>query len=65
MRARLVERLGLSAAAVSETVGRRVNQGFVELDGERHLTLTTKGRFQVRAAFPGAIRSPRLWVRVP
>jgi len=44
MRARLVERLGLSAAAVSETVGRLVTQGFVELDGDRHLTLTTKGR---------------------
>ena len=31
MRARLVERLGLSAAAVSETVGRLVDEGFVEL----------------------------------
>jgi DtxR family Mn-dependent transcriptional regulator len=44
MRARLVERLGLSAAAVSETVGRLVDQGFVELAGDRRLTLTTKGR---------------------
>ncbi len=44
MRARIVERLGLSAATVSETVGRLVDQGFVELDGDRHLSLTTKGR---------------------
>jgi DtxR family transcriptional regulator, Mn-dependent transcriptional regulator len=44
MRARLVERLGLSAAAVSETVGRLVDQGFVELEGDRRLRLTTKGR---------------------
>jgi DtxR family transcriptional regulator, Mn-dependent transcriptional regulator len=44
MRARLVERLGLSAAAVSETVGRLVDQGFVELEGDRRLSLTTKGR---------------------
>ena len=44
MRARLVERLGLSAAAVSETVGRLVDQGFVELAGDRRLTLTPKGR---------------------
>jgi len=44
MRARLVERLGLSAAAVSETVGRLVDQGYVELAGDRRLTLTSKGR---------------------
>jgi len=44
MRARLVERLGLSAATVSETVGRLVDQGFVELEGDRRLSLTLKGR---------------------
>jgi DtxR family transcriptional regulator, Mn-dependent transcriptional regulator len=44
MRARLVERLGLSAAAVSETVGRLVEGGWVELAGDRRLSLTTKGR---------------------
>jgi DtxR family Mn-dependent transcriptional regulator len=44
MRARLVERLGLSAAAVSETVGRLSDQGFVELAGDRSLHLTNKGR---------------------
>jgi DtxR family Mn-dependent transcriptional regulator len=44
MRARLVERLGLSAAAVSETVGRLVDGGWVELAGDRRLSLTIKGR---------------------
>lgn len=44
MRARLVERLGLSAAAVSETVGRLSDQGYVELAGDRSLHLTAKGR---------------------
>jgi DtxR family Mn-dependent transcriptional regulator len=44
MRARLVERLGLSAAAVSETVGRLSEHGYVELHGDRSLHLTDKGR---------------------
>lgn len=44
IRARLVERLGLSAAAVSETVGRLEDQGYVELRGDRSLRLTAKGR---------------------
>ncbi len=44
MRARLVERLGLSAAAVSETVGRLAEQGYVELADDRSLRLTDKGR---------------------
>jgi DtxR family Mn-dependent transcriptional regulator len=44
MRARLVERLGLSAAAVSETVARLEEQGYVELAGDRSLHLTDKGR---------------------
>jgi DtxR family Mn-dependent transcriptional regulator len=44
MRARLVERLGLSAAAVSETVGRLSDHGYVELHGDRSLHLTDKGR---------------------
>jgi DtxR family Mn-dependent transcriptional regulator len=44
MRARLVERLGLSAAAVSETVARLEEQGFVELRQDRSLNLTDKGR---------------------
>jgi len=44
MRARLVERLGLSAAAVSETVGRLTVSGYVDLLGDRSLHLTEKGR---------------------
>ena len=44
MRARLVERLGLSAASVSETVGRLSDHGYVELHGDRSLHLTDKGR---------------------
>jgi len=44
MRARLVERLGLSAAAVSETVARLEDQGYVELESDRSLRLTDKGR---------------------
>src|SRR2546428_1003754 len=37
-------RLGLSAAAVSETVGRLSEHGYVELHGDRSLHLTDKGR---------------------
>jgi len=44
MRARLVERLGISAASVSETVQRLCDQGFVELLDDRSLRLTPKGR---------------------
>jgi DtxR family Mn-dependent transcriptional regulator len=44
MRARLVERLGLSPASVSETVGRLVENGFVEMHDDRSLGLTGKGR---------------------
>jgi DtxR family Mn-dependent transcriptional regulator len=44
MRARLVERLNLSAAAVSETVARLVGNGFVEMNDDRSLKLTAKGR---------------------
>jgi DtxR family Mn-dependent transcriptional regulator len=44
MRARLVERLGLSAPAVSEGVARLEDQGFVTLDDHRAVRLTAKGR---------------------
>src|SRR4051794_6563641 len=44
IRARLVERLGLSAAAVSEQVNRLVEQGYAELLDARTLRLTDKGR---------------------
>lgn len=44
LRARLVERLELSAAAVSETVARLEEQGLVELRDDRSLALTPRGR---------------------
>lgn len=44
MRARLVERFGLSAAAVSETVARLAEHGYLELLDDRTISLTTKGR---------------------
>ncbi len=44
IRARLVERLKLSAPAVSETVSRLVDQGYTELLDDRSLRLTPKGR---------------------
>jgi len=44
IRARIVERLGLSAAAVSEQVNRLVEQGYAELRDDRSLALTVRGR---------------------
>jgi DtxR family Mn-dependent transcriptional regulator len=44
IRARIVERLGFSAAAVSEQVNRLVEQGYAELMGDRSLRLTDTGR---------------------
>lgn len=44
MRARLVERLGVTAPAVSETVKRLEREGYLTLDDERVLHLTGEGR---------------------
>ena len=44
IRARIVERLGLSAAAVSEQVNRLVEHGYAELLDDRSLRLTARGR---------------------
>jgi DtxR family Mn-dependent transcriptional regulator len=44
LRARIVERLGVSAPAVSETVKRLEREGYVTLDSERVLHLTESGR---------------------
>ncbi|MBI2170155.1 MAG: metal-dependent transcriptional regulator [Actinobacteria bacterium] len=44
IRARLVERLDISAAAVSETVQRLEDHGFVRLQVDRSIQLTSKGR---------------------
>ncbi|MGH8906031.1 MAG: iron dependent repressor, metal binding and dimerization domain protein [Egibacteraceae bacterium] len=44
IRARLVERLGLSAPAVSETVGRLEQEGLLRVASNRTLQLTERGR---------------------
>ncbi|HEX4015550.1 MAG TPA: metal-dependent transcriptional regulator [Frankiaceae bacterium] len=44
MRARIVERLGVSAPAVSETVRRLERDGYLTLDDSRAITLTAAGR---------------------
>ena len=44
MRARIVERLGVSAPSVSETVKRLEREGYVTLDTDRVLHLTDPGR---------------------
>jgi DtxR family Mn-dependent transcriptional regulator len=44
MRARLVERLGVSAPAVSETVKRLEREGYLTLDADRVMHLTPTGR---------------------
>ena len=44
IRARLVERLGISAAAVSEQVNRLVGQGYADLLDDRSVRLTDSGR---------------------
>jgi len=44
LRARLVERLGVSAPAVSETVNRLSEAGFTELREDHTIRLTPKGR---------------------
>lgn len=44
MRARLVERLDMSAPAVSEGVARLADQGYVTLDDAKAIHLTDKGR---------------------
>jgi DtxR family transcriptional regulator, Mn-dependent transcriptional regulator len=44
LRARIVERLGVSAPAVSETVKRLEREGYLTLDADRVLHLTPSGR---------------------
>ena len=60
MRARLVERLGVSAPTVSETVARLEREGLLRLDDQRVLRLTDRGR---RAA-TGVMRRHRLAERL-
>jgi DtxR family Mn-dependent transcriptional regulator len=44
LRARLVERLGVSAPAVSETVNRLIKGGYANLNEDHSIKLTSKGR---------------------
>jgi DtxR family Mn-dependent transcriptional regulator len=49
MRARIVERLGVSAPAVSETVGRLEREGYLTLDKDRVMHLSESGRAYARS----------------
>jgi DtxR family transcriptional regulator, iron-dependent repressor len=60
MRARLVERLGVSAPTVSETVARLEREGLLELDERKLLRLTERGRH----AATGVMRRHRLAERL-
>src|SRR3982751_4157582 len=44
LRARISERLGHSGPTVSQTIGRMERDGLVNVEGDRHLELTTEGR---------------------
>ncbi len=44
LRARLVERLGVSAPAVSETVNKLIDEGLLNLDPQRRVVMTEQGR---------------------
>jgi DtxR family transcriptional regulator, Mn-dependent transcriptional regulator len=60
MRARLVERLGVSAPTVSETVARLEREGFLALDDQRVVRLTDRGR----QSATGVMRRHRLAERL-
>jgi DtxR family Mn-dependent transcriptional regulator len=60
MRARLVERLGVSAPTVSETVARLEREGLLTLDHQRLVRLTDRGRL----AATGVMRRHRLAERL-
>ncbi len=64
LRARLVERLGVSAPAVSETVARLEREGLVELDGHRVVHLTERGRGAATAVMRRHRLAERLLVDV-
>lgn len=49
IRARIVERLGVSAPSVSETVARLEREGYLTLDGGKVLQLTVSGRSYARS----------------
>jgi DtxR family Mn-dependent transcriptional regulator len=64
MRARLVERLGVSAPTVSETVARLVREGYLTLDDQRVLELTERGLVAATAVMRRHRLAERLLVDV-
>jgi DtxR family transcriptional regulator, Mn-dependent transcriptional regulator len=64
MRARLVERLGVSAPTVSETVARLDREGYVTLDDQRVLRLTSKGLMAATAVMRRHRLAERLLVDI-
>jgi DtxR family Mn-dependent transcriptional regulator len=64
MRARLVERLGVSAPTVSETVARLVREGYLTLDDQRVIRLTDRGRLAATAVMRRHRLAERLLVDV-
>ena len=64
MRARLVERLGVSAPTVSETVARLIREGLLTLDDQRVLRLTERGMTAATAVMRRHRLAERLLVDV-
>src|SRR5512135_3552162 len=64
MRARIVERLGVSAPAVSETVKRLEREGYLVLDEGRVMRLTERGRHYGMAIMRRHRLAERLLVEV-
>jgi DtxR family Mn-dependent transcriptional regulator len=64
MRARLVERLGVSAPSVSETVARLEREGYVALDESRVIRLTPHGQHAATAVMRRHRLAERLLVDV-
>jgi DtxR family Mn-dependent transcriptional regulator len=64
MRARLVERLRVSAPTVSETVARLEREGFLSLDQQRLVHLTERGRHAATAVMRRHRLAERLLVDV-
>jgi DtxR family transcriptional regulator, Mn-dependent transcriptional regulator len=64
MRARLVERLGVSAPTVSETVARLIREGYLTLDEQRVLQLTERGLVAATAVMRRHRLAERLLVDV-
>ena len=64
LRARLVERMGVSAPSVSETVARLEREGYVSLDDKRVIRLTERGQHAATAVMRRHRLAERLLVDV-